>query len=400
MTKRPNRGATTIALLALVLPFASGRLLAQAKVLIPPGGSVAPPVVRDPATSAVTAPGGIVAIVGDEVVTQAELDRRVLQRRSQLADLYPAKVLEEEMVQLTWYTLESMVSDKMVLQQVRMKEKKSDQEKKFVEEAEVDAAIHRRVEFLREKNPAIKTADDVYRIALESEGLSRGEFRRLIRERLEVDRYLFQEVLRGAQVYVSPAEARVYYRAHIDDFKQPVSVSFREILVPLTSPDSLARKKAIDEGLEAGEPFIDLARTYSQEVYDGDPDAAGRLWQKSFEDLKTWHKPIPDVLRKLKPGQVSRPVPTRRGIHYFYMEKVVEGEPRSYSEVQDEIRQKLRQEREDRAIRDFLADLRERLRPEIFIPRPPGVLAEPGERGRAGAPVAATTTPAAPGAEE
>lgn len=315
--------------------------------------------------------GGIVAIVGDDAIARAELDRQLRQWVAQLGREFPAIVLEREIPRLEWLLLERMIGDKLFLQEVRKEEAKQDG-KPFVPEAEVDFFVRRQFESRREKNPGIRTIDDWYDAVAKEEGLGRKEYRTILKERIEVDKYVRRYVLRGVDAYVSPEEVRAYYREHLGEFTTPKEISFRQIRIQRTE-QALLLKEAIDKGLKDGVPFAELAAKYSEEA---DPSLAGRLWTKAFEEVQGWHRPIPEVLRRLGKGQVSEPVFTERGIFYFYMEDVVPGEPKSFGEVQESIRKKLAAEREDAAVKAALKKLLERSHVVRFLEKPPGVAAE------------------------
>lgn len=354
----PSRGQVDVLKPPEESPLPAGPLTAL-------GDSVAP-------ASAIVAPGGIVAVVGDEVITQAELERRLQQERARYSAIFPATLIEQEMPKLAWSTLQDMIGQRLVIQLVRIEEQKNEGHQ-IVTPAQIDYQVERQVERIRKTRPEIKSAEDLYRMAEQVDGLSQQEYRRFLKEQIEFGAYLREFVLKGAETYVSPEETRVYYRTHLDEFTTPVEIAFRQILISLNREDALARKEAVEAGLKAGESFVELAKMHSQEALDGRPEAAGHLFRKSFEDLSAWHYPIPDVLRTLKVGQVSEPVRTVAGIHFFYVEDLVPGEPKPFAEAQETIRNRLRVERENAAIREFIAELRRKSFCRVFLPRPPGL---------------------------
>jgi len=359
--------SSLLRLQALVL-FLCGNLWPQAEVREPPPAPP-PPVDAAPGVGSRSGPGGIVAIAGPDVITQAELDKRVQQSRAQLAELYPSSVLEGELARISWMTLERMIDNKLVLQLVKREEEKNEG-RSFVSEVDVDRALERQLEFHRERSPMIRTTEDLYRMVRETQGLSRDEYRKFLKEQIAIEGYLRQNVLRYVDSFVSPEAARLYYKTHLDEFTNPVEISFRYILIRLSREDAWARRLAVHKGIKENQPFLELAKKYSEEAIEGDADAAGRLWRKSFEELKSWHSPIPEVLRKLKKGQVSEGILTVRGLQYFYVEDVVEGKPRTFSEAQEDIRKKIREAREQSQLDDFMKQLRKKTYTRNFLPRP------------------------------
>lgn len=314
-------------------------------------------------------PGGIVAIVGDEVITEAELERVVGPRRAQLAELYPPTVIERELGDLRRFALDRMIDDKLILQLVRKEEEKLGRGP-LIPDAALDRQIELQVESLRRKIPAIRDAEDLYRVVRERDGLSRDEYRKSLREQLMISAYIRQKVFQAFSRFVSPEEARIYYKAHIDEFTEPEEIAFRQILIKASREDAVARKKAVEEGLQAEIPFLDLAQAYSEEVYEGDADAAGRLWRKSYEELKSWREPIPRVLRSLGEGETSEAVRTVLGIQFFHVEEVVEGEPKSFAEAQKLIERKIRRDREQAELAAFIRRERANTSIQILLPEP------------------------------
>jgi parvulin-like peptidyl-prolyl isomerase len=305
--------------------------------------------------------------VGDDVITQAELDKRVEQRIGKLKKIFPESIVEGERARIARSVLDQMIDRRLILRLVRRDERKNEG-KPYVSDAAVDHQIRRLVE----KDPLLESPEDMYRMAFEEEGLERGEFRQELKEQLEVTFYLDRHVLAAIDRFVSPAEMRYYYNTRIDDFTNPVEISFRQILIKLGGADALERRNAVEKGLDEGMSFVELARMYSEDVLEGHPETAGRLWRVKYEDLKSWHTPIPDVLRKMKPGGVSDAVLTVRGLNYFYVEDVVDGEPKAFKEVQEEITRRIRRARENAEIELFLKELHKKMRVEKLLPVIPG----------------------------
>ncbi len=264
--------------------------------------------------------------------------------------------------------LERMIGDKAILQAVKKEEAKNDG-RPFVSEEELDFFIQRQFESRREKNPTIRTVDDWYETVSKEEGLSRKEYREFLKERISIERYVRMYVLRSVDTDVSPEEARAYYREHLEEFTVPKEISFRQIALRRMD-QALAVREAIEKGLREGIPFAELAAKYSEE---GDASSPGMLWKKSFEDIQGWHRPIPEVLRRLGKGQLSDPVYTERGIFIFYVEDVVPGEAKSFSDVQESIRKRLSAEREEIATRAAVEKLLERTHVVRFLEPPPGI---------------------------
>ncbi|MBI4603318.1 MAG: peptidyl-prolyl cis-trans isomerase [Planctomycetes bacterium] len=350
-----NRFRRLLLLTAATAPFpVATAILAQADSV--PRGTAKPP-------------GGIVAIVGDEVFTQAELDKEVERRRAQLSQRLPAAALEREHQRLEWFTLQAMINDRLILQLVRKEEKK--ETGPCITEQDVDAEIGSRVELLKKKGVNIKDVEDIYQDARRAEGLTREEFRRRIKERLSINRYLWQKVFHTSDEFVSPRELKAYYQSHREEFSTPVAVSFRMIKIPPTRDNTMdVLLGLVEKGLKDGEDFVELSRKVL-DALGGDLEMAGHVFVKSFEDLETWPAPTSEILRGLKKGQVSERVVTVRGdVCFFKVEDLKEGEPRPFAEVQEEITKRIRAAENQASYEAFVERQKRKTRVDVFLLEP------------------------------
>lgn len=331
----------------------------------------APALAQPRAAERPKGPGGIVAVVGDEVLTQAELDKLVERRMAEYQEQMkiPSSTLQREIRRVEWVELERRIENMLLLQLIRKEEKKN--ERPYVQDADVDAEIHERLKAMKEEGIPVTSVDDLYRHAREHEGLSREEFRRNLKEILSINRYLWHKVFSAKDVFVSPQDSKAYYRSHLKEFTTPVEISFRQIVIPRTRDNTVdLLVDLVEKSLKAGEDFVGVARKV-QDVLGGDAAEAERVITKSFEEIQHYVKPLPDELRGLKKGEISARIPTAHDIRYVKVEDVKEGTPRSYTEAQEEIARKIRDDRRRSALVIFMADLRRKTRVEKYLPRIP-----------------------------
>jgi len=329
-------------------------LLGQAE---PPKASPRPP---EP-------PGGIVAVVGDEVITEDELEKAAQRRRAEYLRRMPAAAIDREYQRLRRAELENLIDDKLILQKVRREEKKEG--KPHVTDLDVDAYIKKQADDFKKRGEAINSPEDIYLRVQQTDGLSREEYRGIIKDRIAINNYIFQHVLRASDAFVSPQEMRNYYESHREEFVTPVRISFRQIILNPDRNDAVQLLlQLIEKGLESGQDFVELARTVEEHI-GGAPESADFIWDKTFEELKDWHAPIPDVLKGMKKGETSGRVLTVKGdIRYFKVEHVVEGEPKPFEEAQEEIEKKMRNERNNRRWTAWLKGERKKVRIEVSLP--------------------------------
>lgn len=192
------------------------------------------------------------------------------------------------------------------------------------------------------------------------------------------------------QVSVSDADVEAYYEDNPDQFMQPEQVDAAYIVLSLekvaegieVSEEELReayqvraaelateeRRTAhiliedgdqaqeqiqeIQQKLEAGEEFAELARTYSDDLATADDGGdLGYAGRGVFDDA------YEEAMFELEEGEVSEPVQTQYGTHLIKLLDVRKTEPPSFEAIKDELRQELAREQ---AVSRY-AELRSRL---------------------------------------
>jgi len=321
-------------------------------------------------------PGGIVAIVEDEVITRADLDKKLEAHRARLLQNNPPSAVEREMPWIERDVLDQMIDTKILLGLVRQEEKKGPGP--YIVEQELDAEVNREVEEAKKRGERIKGPEDLYRRALEGDGLSRDEYRKNLKEQLSITKYVWQKVYKANDDFIPPQELRAYYEAHNEEFQTPVEVAFRYLVIKYSRDESMdALMKVVRDGLEAKQDFSELAKEVAR-LQGEDPEKFGNLHRKSFEDLIPWVRPTAEVLRTLKKGEVSAPVRCIDDtIRIYKVEELVQGDARPFEEVQEEISKRIRAQNHRDLYQAFLRRQRAKLRLQIFLPPLPRESKEP-----------------------
>ena len=311
--------------------------------------------------------GGIVAIVGDTVITQTELDRRVVYGKYQASGEFPQPLLDWHRLQRQHAMLDRLIDEKLILHRVQIIEKKEGTP--YISDFHIDEELTKRVERLKEEGNVAHSVEDIYRAYRENYGMSRKETRNFLRAQMSIEKFMWREIYpKRVNPWVSPEESRYYYRANIDKFTTPVDIAFRQVFIPRTRRDAQVAVEGMEQGLREGKEFIQLARMYSQEVQEGLADQAGRVRTYSFQELASWHSPLPQELRKMKRGEVSGPIISPIGIHFFKVEDVTSGAPEPFKRAHPKIQRLLRLDRNRVAREAFLAEERRNTRVEVFLP--------------------------------
>ncbi|HXO19226.1 MAG TPA: peptidylprolyl isomerase [Thermoanaerobaculia bacterium] len=150
-------------------------------------------------------------------------------------------------------------------------------------------------------------------------------------------------------------EVAAHYAAHRQQFARPERVRLRQILVA----DRKAAERAARE-IAAGTGFEEVARRESRDASAGTGGYQGEL---SRADLPPG---FADTIFALRPGEVSRVVPADYGFHIFQVIERLPAQVAPLSEVEGEIRAKLRQERADRRLAALVRECRTRYTVLVF----------------------------------
>ncbi|MBI2822250.1 MAG: peptidyl-prolyl cis-trans isomerase [Acidobacteria bacterium] len=188
------------------------------------------------------------------------------------------------------------------------------------------------------------------------EDLNNKALLRSVRDDLRVQKWIKASI--ASRVSVSAKEAEAYYRQNAEQFVQPEAVHLREIL--LSDPvfaDRLyrqLRKQPMEE-------FFQAARKYSRA-----PSAPneGELGFFARGDLPAEFE---RAVFGLRPGEISRPVKSDLGYHLFLVEERLRRHRRQFSEVQDEIFERLLAEKERGALASYLEDVRKTIRLQVYV---------------------------------
>ncbi len=192
---------------------------------------------------------------------------------------------------------------------------------------------------------------------LEAEAEARGYGARpdVVREVRDREEELIEKKLFADYVYrsidVTGDEARAYFAAHRAEFAIPASFSVAQIAVENEETAKLVQRK-----LAEGVSFADLAREYSK-----DPRNATKGGYIGAMSAKELTGPFAAVT-KLTPGEVSAPIPSKRGFHIVKVLEMSPERPAEFAAVQEDARRRALQEKRDARRDEWLKRLREAAR--------------------------------------
>jgi peptidyl-prolyl cis-trans isomerase SurA len=219
----------------------------------------------------------------------------------------------------------------------------------------VEPEVIKRLDQLRQDNK-LASMEDLEK-AVSSQGMNWEDFKDNIRKRILTQRVIGQEV--GSHINISKDEIEKYYNDHKGEYIRPEQVALREIVVSTEGKkdDELADlKKKADTALKRvkdGEDFGEIAKRFS----DGTTaKQGGFLGVYKRGELS---KELEDIVFKMNKNALTDVMDTKQGYLVLQvLEHYDEGE-QPLSKVENEISEKLYQEKMEPKLRDYLKTLRE-----------------------------------------
>jgi peptidyl-prolyl cis-trans isomerase C len=268
----------------------------------------------------------IVAIVNDEIITYSELEKILSPVFEQYERIYSGAELFSMLQKARRDVLNRLIEEKLIVQEatkLNVKELMGDEFSKEVEQsiAEIKAKFPSEEEFLKQ---------------LKREGITMERFRAQQEKHTLVRAMLIKEA--SSKCGVSPMEVREYYDSHKDEFTESEKIHVSQIWIKESpgKPGEAERKaKEILNRLNAGEPFAELAKKYSNCPYA----SKGGDW--GFIGRGHWNKELEDAACALKPGTHSGIVKSSLGCHIIMLHEKKPPAVKSLAKVYAAIESKL-----------------------------------------------------------
>ena len=270
---------------------------------------------------------GIVAIVGDRVITKKDVDRYVLPVIDTLRIQYGNQPDEynRRVLALQRSRIDDLVANQLIL--MDFTNTGYNLPETFIDDQVRDSI---RKDYYGDRVKMTKT--------LNEEGLTMEQFRKKIRENIIIsalrDKHIRQELI------ISPFKIEQYYQTNLDQFKMEDQVKMR--LIELTkskeTPESAAKIAAeIVAKLDEGASFAEMASVYSDSAKRAQGGDYGWI-ERVRSGLR---QEITEAAFALKAGQHSQPIDTPAACYIVLVEQLKPAHTKTLSEVRAEIEKNL-----------------------------------------------------------
>jgi peptidyl-prolyl cis-trans isomerase SurA len=206
--------------------------------------------------------------------------------------------------------------------------------------------------------------DQQFAAALKQEGMTVDDLRRNVERSFMIQQVQRDEV--GSKLTITEEEARLYYRAHTNEFTQPASVTLREIFIevaPTTQQGQTGVSVAQDDEARAaataararllkGEDFALVAAEVSTAPSKANGGLIGPIAVHELSDA------LQELVLKMKPGEITAPLRTSRGYQILKLETLKESSVQPFESVRDLVAERVHDDRQQQEIRRFLSRVR------------------------------------------
>ncbi len=273
----------------------------------------------------------IVAVVNDEVITEQELQDAVLEATGKKA--------EEPSVRES--ALDRLIEHKLILQKAA-----------GLGISVTPEEVRKEIQKVRESFPS----EEAFQQALEDARLTYEAFEKRYGEQLLIRKMVGREV--QSKIRVSPGEIETFYQENLTFFQGPKLWRIAHILIRRekpgeADPEAKARAEEIYKRLEAGEPFSELARQYSEGPRKEEGGDLGYI-----EPDKLMPE-ITEVLRDLPIGSASKMVESPIGYNFFQILERKQNYSIPFKEVKKEIEARLYEEKTRAGYAEWVSKLKQ-----------------------------------------
>lgn len=226
--------------------------------------------------------------------------------------------------------------------------------RQVVEKAELDSSdseVDKTIGDIAAENQL--SVDDL-RTSVEAQGMAYEDYREKIRDEIEQSKVIHGMVT--SQVRVDESELmEVYEKEYANQTtRDGIEVHIRQILIPFAvNPDACAAVTQSKERILSGEPFHLVA----SQVSAISPERGGDLGWIALDELSPWMR---EITNDMSPGDMSNVTQVPMGCTLLEFVDRREASSRGFSDVREEIFQRIRTEKASIRYREFLDEMKGR----------------------------------------
>ncbi len=279
----------------------------------------------------------VVAVVNGEVITEGEVSRLLDPLYLQYKQILPPEELEKRTNELREKIINDLIDDKLLL---------SEAKKLGITAPETE--VEKKVEGLKKTFSKREDFDN----ALLYQNLTVTDLKDRFKTEIIKGKLIDYKI--KSYIDVTPIKVNEYYNKHQDEFNEPESVKLRIIYVK--KDGNRDAKKTIENALKlirVGADFSEMAKKYSESSNSASGGDMGKVTKGRYKEN------IDKIIFALKDNEVSEVVETESGYYIFKVYERTQPRVRLFSDVKDEIRNKLYMEEAQKKLKDYLGSLRE-----------------------------------------
>lgn len=327
-------------------------------------GTLAGPAFSADSTAAPAATTNKSAVVaaGDEVVARvngSDIKRKDLDAAVQAFGYQMARqgrrVPPGQMGQLQRSVLDELIGRKLILEQGAK---------------QVPADIDKKVQEQIDETKTRMGGDEEFKKTLADTGVSLEQYTHQVRDNIIIRESI--EALVDKQVKITVEDAKAFYDANPDQFKQPEMVRASHILIrcaPDATDEVKKEKRAqIDAALsliKSGEKFADVAKKVSE-----DPGSAENGGDLGFFPRGRMVPEFDTAAFSLKTNEISGVITTQFGYHILEVTARKPAQLMPFDDVKEKLADYLKQRKGSEITRAYVADLRSAAKVEVLLPEP------------------------------
>jgi peptidyl-prolyl cis-trans isomerase SurA len=295
----------------------------------------------------------IVAVVNDEIIVLQEVDSLVQGLRQNLdASAYSNEEKQRILADMRQSVIDTLVNRKLIVQAAK------ELEWLTVSESEVDSTLQR---YMQQNN----LTEEQLREGLKAEGLTIEDFRTQMKESSLSSSLENYEV--ASKIVITREDVKQYYSQNTDKYSGRTTYHLRNIYISAPSAGNTRETQAVENklaqisaGIEAGEPFENLARKFSESAYASEGGELGNL------ELKDLTPTLRDAIEPLSPGEATPPIETGDGYQILYVQDIHKESDVPMESVYSEIEKELYNQQYSEKQQSWIEGLREKAHIKII----------------------------------